>query len=65
MNLKNNKLEKRFVMHFCTYLFFCLLHDHYVQKLSGTEIATVKDLPGFSSWLSVDQLHIPEEQESW
>ena len=44
---------------------FGLLHVHYVQKLSGTRMATVDLLATFSSWLSVDQLHIPEEQVSW
>ena len=47
------------------HIFFGLLHDHYVQKLSGTRMATVQSLATFSSWLSVDQLHIPEEQVSW
>jgi hypothetical protein len=32
--------------------------------LSGTRMATVNLLATFSSWLSVDQLHIPEEQVS-
>ena len=44
---------------------FGLLHVHYVQKLSGTGMATLGPLATFSSWLSVDQLHIPEEQVSW
>ena len=43
---------------------FGLLHVHYVQKLSGTRMATVSILATFSSWLCVDQLHIPEEQVS-
>ena len=43
---------------------FGLLHVHYVQKLLGTRMATVSVLATFSSWLSVDQLHIPEEQVS-
>ena len=32
--------------------------------LNGTGTATVNNLATFSSWLSVDQLHIPEEQVS-
>ena len=47
------------------YLTYVLLHDHYVQKESGTGMATVHFLPTFSSWLSVAQLHMPEEQLSW
>ena len=42
-----------------------LLHDHYVQKESGTGMATGDDLPTVSAWLSVAQLQIPEEQLSW
>jgi hypothetical protein len=42
-----------------------LLHDHYVQKEYGTEMATVYLLPTVSSWSSVAQLHMPEEQLSW
>ena len=43
-----------------------LLHDHYVQKESGTGMVTVYNLlPTFSAWLSVSQLHMPEEQLSW
>ena len=41
-----------------------LLHDHYVQKESGTGMVTVNDLPTFSAWLSVAQLYMPEEQLS-
>ena len=44
---------------------FVLLHDHYVQKVSGTGMATFKYLPTVSAWLSVAQLHMPEEQLSW
>ena len=44
---------------------FVLLHDHYVQKESGTGMATVDDLQTVSAWLSVAQLHTPEEQLSW
>ena len=42
-----------------------LLHDQYVQKESGTGMATVYFLPTFSAWLSVAQLHMPDEQLSW
>ena len=35
------------------------------QKLSGTRMATAEYLPTFRAKLSVDQLHIPEEQVSW
>ena len=35
------------------------------QKLSDTRIGTDIDLADFSSWLSVDKLHIPEEQVTW
>ena len=41
-----------------------LLHDHGVQKESGTGMATSKLFPNSSVWLSVDQLQIPEEQLS-
>jgi hypothetical protein len=41
------------------------MHDHYVQKESGTGRATVLYLPTVSAWLSVAQLHMPEEQLSW
>ena len=44
---------------------FVLLHDYYVQKESGTGMATVPSLPTVSAWLSVAQLHIPDEQLSW
>ena len=44
---------------------FVLLHDHYVQKESGTGIATVEYLSFFTAWLSVAQLQMPEEQLSW
>ena len=42
-----------------------LLHDHYVQKVSGTGMATVFILPTVSAWLSVAQLQMPEEHLSW
>ena len=44
---------------------FVLLHDHYVQKESGTGMATVYPLGTFGDWLMLDQLQIPEEQLSW
>ena len=40
------------------------MHDHYVQKISGTGMATVYLLPSVSAWLSAAQLQIPEEQLS-
>ena len=49
------------------YLFFIknvLLHDHYVQKESGTGMATGSSLPTVGAWLSVAQLQIPEEHVS-
>ena len=42
-----------------------LLHDHYVQKESGTGMATVLSLATVIALLSVTQLHMPEEQLSW
>jgi len=36
-----------------------------LPKLSGTRIATAEYLATLSDWLSVDQLHMPEEQVSW
>ena len=36
-----------------------------LPKLSGTKMATVHFLANFRPWLSVDQLHMPEEQVSW
>ena len=49
------------------YLSWILITPAYLllQKESGTGITEVKYLATFSSWLSVDQLHIPEEQVSW
>ena len=44
---------------------FVLLHDHSVQKVSGTGMATVFLLPTVSAWLSVAKVHMPEEQLSW
>ena len=65
-NLKNNIREST---QMCSVLHikFVLLHDLYVQKESVILIgmATVSPLPTFSSWLSVAQLHMPEEQISW
>ena len=42
-----------------------LLHDHYVQKESGTGMATALSLATVIAWLSVAQTHMPEEQLSW
>ena len=44
---------------------YILLHDHGVQKESGTGMATRCLLATFSSWMMVDQLQMPEEQPSW
>ena len=45
---------------------YSLLHDHGVQKESGTGMATWCLLPAFSSWLMVDHgWQMPEEQPSW
>ena len=45
---------------------YSLLHDHGVQKESGTGMATRCLLPYFSSWLMVDHgWQMPEEQPSW
>ena len=52
-------------MCFVFHIKFVLLHDHYVQKVSDTGMATVRYLPTFSAWLTVAQLHMPEEQLSW
>ena len=58
----NDKLGNRFKFH----IKFVLLHDHYVQKESGTRMATVLYLLlTVSAWLSVAQLQMPEEQLSW
>ena len=45
---------------------YSLLHDHGVQKESGTGMATWCLLAAFSSWLMVDHgWQMPEEQPSW
>ena len=61
--IKTNR-ETDLLCIFAQIFHFGLLHVHFVQKLWGTGMATVKYLATFSSWLSVDQLHIPEEQVS-
>ena len=58
-NSKNHKRAYSFIRylrvrkHICNSFlhasFFCLLHDHYVQKESGTGMATVRALATFSS----------------
>ena len=45
---------------------YSLLHDHGVQKESGTGMATRCLLAYFSSWLMVVHgSQMPEEQPSW
>ena len=52
------------VCNFCRV--YSLLHDHGVQKESGTGMATRCLLAVFSSWLMVDHgWQMPEEQPSW
>ena len=65
VNVIETSRETDLLCMFAHIFLFGLLHDHYVQKLSGTRMATVYCLATFSSWLSVDQLHKPEEQVSW
>ena len=62
----NDKLENRFFMHFFTQiLFYCMISIVYVQKLSGTGMATVYALATISAGLSVAKLQMPDEQLSW
>ena len=65
VNVITPSRETNLLCIFAHIFLFGLFHVHYVQKLSGTRMAAVKDLATFSSLLSVDQLHIPEEQVSW
>ena len=44
---------------------FSLFNFYWIQKMSGTRMATGLCLATFSDWLMVDHLQIPDEHVSW
>ena len=44
---------------------FSLLNFYWIQKMSGTRMATGLCLATFSDWLMVDHLQISDEHVSW